>query len=123
MFLDFIPNENIQNFFNACDVFVLPYKDITTSGAALLAMSFGRPIIAPNISSFKELLSAENGVLYDTEKHDGLFSALNKAFRSSWSKKKIINLAHQYDWGSLGYDLANLYKSRLVKGNRVNNYN
>ena len=35
LFLDFIPDEDIQVFLNACDVFVLPYKDITTSGAAL----------------------------------------------------------------------------------------
>ena len=56
LFLDFIPDEDIQVFLNACDIFVLPYKDITTSGAAFLAMSFGRPIIAPNISSFKEVI-------------------------------------------------------------------
>ena len=68
LFLDFIPDEDIQVFLNACDVFVLPYKDITTSGAALLGMSFGKPIIAPNISFFREVLTAENGILYDTEK-------------------------------------------------------
>ena len=115
LFLDFIPDEDIQIFLNACDVFVLPYKDITTSGAALLGMSFGKPIIAPNISSFKEVISAENGILYDTEKIDGLFSALNEAIKSFWSKDKIISIAHQYDWGRLGSDLANLYKSRLIK--------
>ena len=102
LFLDFIPDEDIQVFLNACDVFVLPYKDITTSGAASLGMSFGRPIIAPNISSFKELLSAENGILYDTEKSDGLLSALKEAIKRSWSKDKIISLANQYDWKSLG---------------------
>ena len=35
LFLDFIPDKDIQVFLNACDIFVLPYKDITTSGAAL----------------------------------------------------------------------------------------
>ena len=110
LFLDFIPDEDIQVFLNACDVFVLPYKDITTSGAALLGMSFGKPIIAPNISSFKEVLSAENGILYDTEKIDGLLSALNEAIKFTWSKDKIIRLAHRYDWGRIGSDLANLYK-------------
>ena len=109
MFLDFVPDEDIQVFLNACDILVLPYKDITTSGAAFLAMSFGRPIIAPSISSFKEVLTADSGILYDTEKTDGLLSALNEAKNNSWSKNKIISLAHKLDWRILGADLANLY--------------
>ena len=111
LFLDFIPEKDVQIFLNACDVFVLPYRDITTSGAALLAMSFGRPIIAPKISSFKEVISSKNGILYDTEKLDGLLSALKDAKKFSWSQDKIISIAHKYDWRILGADLANIYKN------------
>jgi len=46
---EFVPDEAIQLYMNACDIFVLPYKNITTSSAAVLAWSFGRPIIAPAI--------------------------------------------------------------------------
>jgi len=106
---EFIPDEAIQLYMNACDVFVLPYKDITTSGAAALALSFGRPIIAPAITSFPEVITSEVGILYDTSQPNGLVSALQDAKTRSWSESKIFDYAHQFDWDKLGPQLAALY--------------
>ena len=113
MFFDFVPDEDIQVFLNACDIFVLPYKDITTSGAAFLALSFGRPVIAPSIPSFKELLSTEIGILYDTEKPDGLLSALKETIKLSWPERKILEYAQQFDWNKLGPKLSGLYGKQV----------
>ena len=107
---EFIPDESIQLYLNACDIFVLPYKHITTSGAAALALSFGRPIIAPAITSFPEVVTPESGILYDASKPDGLVSALQEARTRTWSESKIFNYASQFDWDKLGPRLADLYK-------------
>lgn len=40
--LGFVSDDKFQTYMNACDVVVLPYQDILTSGAVILAMSFGR---------------------------------------------------------------------------------
>jgi len=106
---EFIVDEAIQLYMNACDVFVLPYKDITTSGAAALALSFGRPIIAPAITSFPEVITSEVGILYDTSQPNGLVSALREARTRSWSESKIFDYAHQFDWDKLGPQFAALY--------------
>ena len=106
---EFIADEAIQLYMNACDVFVLPYKDITTSGAAALALSFGRPIIAPAITSFPEVITSEVGILYDTSQPNGLVSALRDAKTRSWSESKIFDYAHQFDWDKLGPQFAALY--------------
>jgi len=53
---DFIPNADIQNFMNAADILVLPFQDILTSSTVILAMSFGKPIIAPRLGCVAELL-------------------------------------------------------------------
>lgn len=45
--LRFIPNEQLQIFLRASDLVVLPYVDILNSGAAILALSFGRPVLVP----------------------------------------------------------------------------
>jgi glycosyltransferase involved in cell wall biosynthesis len=105
----FIADEDIQVYLKACDVFVLPYKDITTSGAAFLALSFGRPIIAPAITSFPEVVTLESGILYDASKPDGLVSALMEAQTRTWSESKIFDYAHQFDWDKLGPQLSALY--------------
>ena len=108
---EFIPDEDIQIYMKAADIFVLPYKNITTSGAAALALSFGRPVIAPDISSFPEVVSDSSGILYDVNIQNGLLLALKKAQKNRWADSTILSLAHNYDWEKIGTDLALLYKN------------
>lgn len=116
--LEFVPNEAIQLYMNVCNACVLPYTDITTSSAAILALSFGRPIIVPAIASFPELVAPEVGILYDPSQPDALVSALQQARQRSWSEAEIFDYAHQFDWDKLGPRLAVLYqpgRQRLPK--------
>ena len=53
--LRFIPDDELQCYLNAADVFVLPYDDITNSGCAILSLSFGVPILAPDLPCFRSL--------------------------------------------------------------------
>lgn len=112
---EFIPDESIQIYFNASDIFVLPYKDITTSGAAALALSFGRPILAPCITSFPEVVTPTAGILYDTAKPNALAWALHEAIKQSWSESQIFDYAHQFDWEKVGPKLAALYEYQVHK--------
>lgn len=109
--LEFVPDEAIQLYMNACDICVLPYKNTTTSGAAILALSFGRPVIAPAIASFPELITPETGILYDPSQSDALASALQQAGRRSWSEAEVFDFVHRFDWDKLGPHLATLYQS------------
>jgi glycosyltransferase involved in cell wall biosynthesis len=108
---EFVPDEAIQLYMNACDVCVLPYRNMTTSGAAILALSFGRPVVVPAIASFPELITPETGILYDPSQPDALVSALERAGRRSWSEAQILDYVHQFDWDKLGPRLAALYRS------------
>ena len=61
----YIPDDELQWFFNATDVVVLPYKKILTSGSLLNAMSFSRPVIAPRVGMTEEIVKdGYNGFLY-----------------------------------------------------------
>lgn len=53
--LEFVPDDELQNYLNAADVFALPYDEVTNSGSALLALSFGLPILAPDLPCFRAL--------------------------------------------------------------------
>ncbi|HMR62515.1 MAG TPA: glycosyltransferase [Anaerolineae bacterium] len=110
---EFIADEELQFYLKACDVFVLPYQYLATSGAALLALSFGRPLIAPRIASFPELIGPDTGILYDPDQPEGLFQALNQASQESWSEQKIMDYAGRFDWDKLGLQLTNLYRTGL----------
>lgn len=112
---EFVSDDNVQLYMNASDICVLPYKHITTSGAAALALSYGRPIIAPAITCFPELITSEMGILYDPSDQNALALALLQASAQSWSESKIIDYAHQFDWYKLGPQLAGLYGKQARK--------
>lgn len=51
----YIPSEEAQIFFRACDLVALPYKAILNSGSCLLALSFDRPVWLPEGELGKEM--------------------------------------------------------------------
>ena len=55
----------VTTIMHAADVAVLPYAASLNSGAALLAATFGVPIVAPRIGPFVEMIEAGLGLGYD----------------------------------------------------------
>jgi beta-1,4-mannosyltransferase len=49
--LRFIKDEELQIFFKAADIVVLPFEEILNSGSLLLALSFDRPVIVPHLGA------------------------------------------------------------------------
>ena len=49
-----IPDEDVQRFFAASDLVVLPYRRITNSGALMLALTFARPVLVPDLGVMRE---------------------------------------------------------------------
>lgn len=74
----YIADEDIATYFNAADIACTPFQKVTTSGSALLALSFGKPVVAPNIGALTDLPS-NVGYLYDPAQKDALFTHLQKA--------------------------------------------
>jgi glycosyltransferase involved in cell wall biosynthesis len=93
-----IPDDELQFYLNACDAVVLPYSEILTSGAAMLAISFGRPVIAPDKGYLKDVIKQDCGILYKAEDPHGLVNALVEVQKVSFSERNIINHALTYDW-------------------------
>jgi glycosyltransferase involved in cell wall biosynthesis len=74
-----IPETDLQLYFNAADAVVLPYTDILNSGALMLALSFGRPVIAANRGCVASLVSKDVGILFDPATPGDLARALRRA--------------------------------------------
>ncbi len=71
---------DMQYYLNAADFMVLPYQRILTSGSAVLALSFARPVIAPALGGLVDVIDdGVNGYLYDPNASDGLEMALMRA--------------------------------------------
>jgi glycosyltransferase involved in cell wall biosynthesis len=70
-----LPDERVAPLMAECDAAILPFREATTSGSALLAMSHGRPVILPHLPAFAEL--ADDAVVW----YDGSTRDLARAIR------------------------------------------
>ena len=77
--LSFVPDDELPVLLAAADAVVLPFRDILTSGSAILAMSYGRAVIAPSLGCLPETLDPEAAILYDPLGPDALGRALEQA--------------------------------------------
>ncbi len=60
----FIPEEEAEIYLKAADVLVLPYNEIFQSGVLFLAYSFGLPVVATDVGSFREeIVEGKTGYL------------------------------------------------------------
>ncbi|WP_051261482.1 glycosyltransferase [Desulfovibrio inopinatus] len=103
--LDYIPDDEIQVFFNAADFVVLPYKKVLTSGSIYLALSYGVPVIAPARGLLSEVLTGPlKPFLYNPDTPNGLAQALLLANKSKESlpelRRAALDKAREYDWPS-----------------------
>lgn len=80
--LDFLERRVLAAYLRACDLVVLPYRDVLNSGSAMLAQSCERPVLLPRSGSFLDLermLGSEWVLGYDRLDADVLSTAIAKA--------------------------------------------
>lgn len=114
----YVLDEDVHRYMLACDVCVLPYRQVTTSGAALLAFSFGLPVVAPRMGCFVNLVGENRGVLYNPEAADGLEQAMRQAaaLDKEAVRRDVLDFAHSLDWDRLAPQHAEVY--REIRGRR-----
>jgi glycosyltransferase involved in cell wall biosynthesis len=79
----FIPDHEMEVYLKAADLLVLPYKEIFQSGVLFLAYSYGLPVVATDVGSFREeIVEGNTGFLCKPEDVVDLASTLEKYFAS-----------------------------------------
>ena len=76
-----VPTEDLQIYFKACDILVMPGEWYLTSAVVLLALPFGRPAIVPSWGGSAEIIG-EAGFVYEQENLETLISAMRQALQS-----------------------------------------
>jgi glycosyltransferase involved in cell wall biosynthesis len=92
----FIADEAMQTYLLASDAVVVPYREILTSGTAMLALSFGRPVVSVALGFLKDVVGAEVGVLYPPADPAGLAGAMRAAMDRRFDEAVILEHARRY---------------------------
>jgi glycosyltransferase involved in cell wall biosynthesis len=112
----FIKEDEIQTFYGASDVVVLPYKKTFTgqSGPLALATQFGTPVIGTEVGEIGMTIRQNNlGIVIEPEKPKQLANAINKFFSISNAELSL------YKENLIKYNLANLWD---VMSEHIYNY-
>lgn len=98
-----VPDASVHLYFSAADVVVLPFERSLTSGTVLLAMSFGKAIIAPRLPSVLEVVGTACDLLYDEHQEAGLEGALRLAasIDAEALGSRVAALCDALDWDSI----------------------
>ena len=88
-----VPDDDLARYFQATDVAVFPFREITNSASVLLAQSFGRPVVIPDLPSLDEPILA---VLEKVEKlSESDYRKMSDAALAWASKNDWTTIAHQ----------------------------
>lgn len=107
---NFIPDEDIEIYFKAADVLVLPYRHIYQSGVLFLGQSFGLPVLASDVGSLKEeIVEGETGFIFAPENPSNLASCIEDYFNSDLYRSLSLNRARiqqqaqeKHSWTTVG---------------------
>lgn len=110
----FVPDERLQDYLNAADVAVLPFKDVTNSGSLLLVLSFDRPVAVPDVPVFREIrdvVGPEWVYLFTGELSGETLSAVVKWLRDTPRGTRAPTDA--LDWSSIAAKTVAFYREVL----------
>jgi glycosyltransferase involved in cell wall biosynthesis len=121
--IEFIPDDEIELYFKAADVSVLPYTHIFQSGVLFLGYSFGLPVIASDVGSLRQdIIEGKTGLVFHPKDAADLAHAIEKYFASDLYQ--CLNIRRQqiqsyvqdgHSWDVIGEMTRNVYTELLGK--------
>jgi len=116
----FVDVPTLKDYLSAADILVYPYAAITTSGALMTGMNYGKAVIASALPAFQELLQHdESGLLVPPDNLDGWASALLRLasdadLRNRLGKSLQQSSAARLNWGDIGSKTVRVYQRVLT---------
>jgi len=109
--LEFVPNDQVNKYFSAADVVVLPYKSATQSGVVPIAYHFDTPVIVSDVGGLKEIVD-EGKTGYTVQPNfedvaDGILTFFEKQMKLDF-QAEIEEYKQQFSWNVFVEKLENL---------------
>jgi glycosyltransferase involved in cell wall biosynthesis len=116
MRLEFVPDDELQLYFAAADLVVLPFEEILNSGSAILALSFNCPIYVPHSGALVELrdMVGVNWVktYLGSLTPEGLADAMEWALET---RRGLEAPLHWFEWPNVAKQTVEGYRS-VIEG-------
>lgn len=114
--LRWIPYSEMQRYFNAAFVVVLPYRLISQSGVIQLAYAYRRPVVVTDVGGIGETVYEDGtGIVAESEDPDGIARAIlrllaDPALASRMGERGRQLAETKYAWSGVARDVAAHYR-------------
>jgi len=113
-----IADEQLARYLQAADFAVFPFREITNSASVLLAQSFARPIIIPDLPSLRDI-PASASIRFDPGV-GALAVALQQAEGLSENEYRDMSdaglaWANRFDWSNIARETIETYKEACLR--------
>lgn len=111
----YIPDDEVDDYYSAADICVLPYREVYQSGVIQLTYAHHKPAIVTKIPAFLDIVDESRGILCEPDNVESLADALLEAYEA---RDRLPDMAEQgyryieenYDWNKIGRQVAGLYQ-------------
>jgi glycosyltransferase involved in cell wall biosynthesis len=119
----FIPDEETEVYFKAADVSALPYSMIFQSGVLVLSYSFGLPVVAADVGSFRDdIAEGQTGYLFQPGDPRDMAATFERYFTGplyrslSTVRGEIETMAEEkYSWAAVSRATRKVYEEILSR--------
>ncbi len=115
----YVGNEEVEAYFAASDLVVLPYVSATQSGIAQIAIAFDRPAVVTDVGGLPEAIAHERtGFVVPPRDPAALAGAMARFFEEGWAGKMAPLFAEEkrrFSWSAMAEAVEGLL-DRLERG-------
>lgn len=101
----YIPDREVEKYFAACDIVVLPYESATQSGIIQIAYGFGKPVIATNVGGLPDVVvDGQTGYIVERGDFRQLADAIVRYYQCQMEETFEANVrkeAERFSWDRL----------------------
>ena len=98
----YIPDKEVEKYFAASDLVVLPYESATQSGIVQIAYGFGKPVVATNVGGLPEVVTdGKTGYIAKPQDPEDLSDKIIRFFKENKAEefeKEIEHEAYRFSW-------------------------
>jgi glycosyltransferase involved in cell wall biosynthesis len=115
--VEFIPDQEVDLFFSACDLVVLPYVNFESqSGVLLRAYAHKKPVVASNVGAMSDVVNSDHvGEVVEPGSEKSLALAIEKVLKNIEVYQSRYNpeLESQYSWKHIGKLTVQCYEKAI----------
>jgi glycosyltransferase involved in cell wall biosynthesis len=122
--IEHVPDAEVEIYFKAADLLVIPYTSIYQSGVPFLAYSFGLPVVATDVGSLRDdVVDGKTGLICQPRDAPALAATVIRYFESDMYKhlpdsRRAIRVAavERYSWDKVAETTVEVYRTLLEVG-------